>query len=192
MANDTIRHRNSICTEHGHARCYHCFLSSAKALACLVSPDQRFRPARTQATFHSRCCVLRDFTQTSGSSENLSLSFVRSLSMCVWANAYHEEAGGREVEWGLRVDAGADQKLDGQKRENRATKVIGTCHAAHPTEGAWLKPLSVGVSGRSGDHSRDVIYPTSRDGPLGERPMVPGGRGRTQRKDELRHQMDVD
>ena len=76
--------------------------------------------------------------------------------------------------------------------KNRAAKVIGTCHAAHPTEGAWLKPLSVGVSARSCDQSRDLIYPTSRDGPLGERPMVPGGRGRTQRKDELRHQMDVD
>ena len=55
-------------------------------------------------------------------------------------------AGTREVEWGLRVDAGADRKLDGQKR---------------PT---------VGVSAGSGDHSRGVIYPTSRDGPLGERP----------------------
>ena len=65
------------------------------------------------------------------------------------------EAGAREVEWCLRVDAGAVRKFDGQQREDKATKVIGACHAACPTEGAWLAPLSIGAcSGRGGSESR--------------------------------------
>ena len=60
------------------------------------------------------------------------------------------EAGAREVEWCLRVDAGAVRKLDGQQREDRATKVTGACNAATPTEGAWLAPLSFRVSAGSG------------------------------------------
>ena len=46
-------------------------------------------------------------------------------------------------------------------------------------EEARLEPFSVGGSTGSGDQSRDVTYPTL--GPLGKRPMVPGGRERTQR-----------
>ena len=66
------------------------------------------------------------------------------------------------------------------KREDRATKVIGACNAACPTEGARLESLSVGVRAKSGDQSRDLTFPTPGDGSLGERPMVPGGRERTQ------------
>ena len=58
------------------------------------------------------------------------------------------------------------------------------------TEEARVKPLSVGGGTGSGDQSRDVTYPTP--GPLGERPMVPGGRAWTQREDELQRQVEDD
>ena len=101
------------------------------------------------------------------------------------------EAGGRVVEWCLRVDAGAVRKLDGQQREERATIVTGACHAASSTEGAWHLSRLVGVR-EVVDQSGDLTFPTPGDGRLGDRPMVQEGRGRTQRKHELRRQMDDD
>ena len=57
-------------------------------------------------------------------------------------------------------------------------------------EEARLEAVSVGGGTGSGDQSRDVSYRTP--GPLGERPMVPGGRERTQREDELQRQVEDD
>ena len=70
--------------------------------------------------------------------------------------------------------------------------MIGACHAATPTEGAWLAPLFIGGVREVVDQSGDVTFPTLGDRGLGERLKVPGGRGRTQRKDELRRQVDDD
>ena len=55
---------------------------------------------------------------------------------------------------------------------------------------ARLEPFSVGGSTGSVDQGGDVTYPTP--GPLGERPMIPGGRKRTQREDELQRQEEDD
>ena len=85
----------------------------------------------------------------------------------------------------LFTDARADRKLDGENFEDRAAKVIGACNAVSPTDGARLDALSVGGGSGIGDQSSDVIYPTTGDGLLGERPMVPGGRERAQLEDEL-------
>ena len=57
-------------------------------------------------------------------------------------------------------------------------------------EEARLEAVSVGGGTGSGDQSRDVSYRTP--GQLGERPMVPGGRERTQREDELQRQVEDD
>ena len=51
-----------------------------------------------------------------------------------------------------------------------------------------MEDVSVGGGTGSGDQS--VTYP--RSGPLGERPMVPGGRERTRREDELQRQVEDD
>ena len=81
-------------------------------------------------------------------------------------NMFHQ-SGGMKLELESVNDVfelnRADRKLDGPKREDRATHVIGACDAADLTEG---------------------------DGTLGKRPMVPGRQERMQRKDELRHQVD--
>ena len=57
-------------------------------------------------------------------------------------------------------------------------------------EEARLEAVSFGGGTGSGDQSRDVTYPTP--GPLGERPIVPGGRERTQREDKLQRQVEDD
>ena len=57
-------------------------------------------------------------------------------------------------------------------------------------EEARLEAVSDGGGTGSDDQSRDVSYPTP--GPLGERPIVPGGRERTQREDELQRQVEDD
>ena len=51
-----------------------------------------------------------------------------------------------------------------------------------------LEPFSVGGRTGSGDESRDVTYPTP--GPLRERPMIPGGRERTQQEEEFQRQVE--
>ena len=81
--------------------------------------------------------------------------------------------------------------LTDKQREDRATIVTGACHAASFTEGAWHLSRLVGVR-EVVDQSGDLTFPTPGDGRLGERPMVQEGRGRTQRKHELRRQMDDD
>ena len=48
----------------------------------------------------------------------------------------------------------------------------------------------VSVGGSSG--RRDVIFPIPGGGLLGERPMVPGGRERTEREEQLQRQVEGD
>ena len=50
--------------------------------------------------------------------------------------------------------------------------------------------MQFSVSGSSG--SRDVIYPIPGGGLLGERPVVPGGRERTEREEQMQCQIESD
>ena len=68
-------------------------------------------------------------------------------------------------------------------------KLTGACNAVRPTKEALLQPL-VSVGGSSG--SRDVIYPIPGGALLGERPVVPGGRERTEREEQLQRHIEGD
>ena len=83
----------------------------------------------------------------------------------------------------MELDDGSEHAM--QQQNNPSRRHVST---KLRTEEARLEPLSVG--GKTG--SRDVIYPTPGDRTLGERPMVPGERKKTQRKDELRRQVSDD
>ena len=113
------------------------------------------------------------------------------------------ETDARESEWSVRVAnrtcpilpehieeqhirsvfftccSGTDQGHDGQGYGGCGPpKLTRVCNAESPT-----KEALVSVGGSSG--SRDVVYPIPGGGLLGERPVVPGGRERTEREEEL-------
>ena len=88
--------------------------------------------------------------------------------------------GAREVDWCLRVDDRSEETLDGR----RSSRSDESRQCRRSAERANLEPFSGDVIAGSGDWSR--VVQTPGEGPLGQRPMVPGERERTQRNDELR------
>ena len=62
------------------------------------------------------------------------------------------EAKAREFDGCLRIDGREDRNLDGQKREDRATKVIGACNAAGFKEGD--EPLGKRLKGHKKSANR--------------------------------------
>ena len=84
--------------------------------------------------------------------------------------------------------AGTDRGHDGQYGNSRPPKLTEACSAVSPTREALLQPLVIG--GSSGSH--DVIYPIPGGGLLGERPVVPRGRERTKREEQLQRQVEGD
>ena len=85
-----------------------------------------------------------------------------------------------EIEWCLRVDDRSEETLDG--RRNSRSDESRQC--GRSAERANLEPFSGDVIAGSGDQSR--VRQTRGGGTLGQWPMVPGERERTQRNDELR------
>ena len=85
--------------------------------------------------------------------------------------------------------SGTDKGHDGQDYDCGPPKLTGACNAVSPTKETFLQPL-VSVGGSSG--RRVVIFPIPGRGLLGERPVVPGRRERTEREEQLQHQIEGD